>query len=130
MCPPQILNQIGLEMFGSESGITGESNPGPQDWHPSTILSELNGLRQSCKQVIQSFGDFCYSWAELIDPDHLIIILYDQLGLLAGLEKTRFFFNKTQPGGVFWVLLGFWGFIGFFWVFLNLDMLSLHINFS
>ena len=33
--------------------------------------------------------------------------------------KNPGFFNKTQPSGVFWVLLGFWGFIGFYWVFLG-----------
>jgi hypothetical protein len=50
---------------------------------------------------------------------------------MAGLEKTRFFFKKTQPSGffgffwvflffflVFWVFLGFFGFFGFFWFFL------------
>jgi hypothetical protein len=35
----------------------------------------------------------------------------------AGLEKTRFFF-KTQPSGFFWVVCFFFGFLGFFWVFL------------
>ena len=65
-------------------------------------------------------------------PEHNSI--NSDLGLSEpGLEKTRVFFNKTQPGGVFWVLLGFWGFIGVFWVFwvlLSLDMLSLNIKFS
>jgi hypothetical protein len=35
----------------------------------------------------------------------------------AGLAKTRVFFKKTQPGGFFWVLLGFIGFLGFFGFF-------------
>jgi hypothetical protein len=33
----------------------------------------------------------------------------------AGLEKTRFFFKKTQPSGFFWV---FWVFLFFFGFFL------------
>ena len=45
-------------------------------------------------------------------------------------KNPGLFLNKTQPGGFFWVLLGFWGFIGFFWVLLSLDMLSLNIKFS
>ena len=47
--------------------------------------------------------------------------------------KNPGFFNKTQPSGFFWVLLGFWGLLGFivfFWVLLGLDMLSLNIKFS
>ena len=44
--------------------------------------------------------------------------------------KNPGFFNKTQPSGFFWVLLGFWGFIGFYWVLLSLDMLSLNIKLS
>ncbi len=35
----------------------------------------------------------------------------------AGLEKTRFFFFKTQPSWFFGFFLGFWGFFGFFGVF-------------
>jgi len=41
--------------------------------------------------------------------------------------KNPGFFKKTQPGGFFWVLLGFFGFywvllgfFGFYWVFLKL----------
>jgi hypothetical protein len=39
--------------------------------------------------------------------------------LTAGLAKTRVFLKKTNPGGFFWLLLGFIGFFGFYWVLLN-----------
>jgi hypothetical protein len=32
--------------------------------------------------------------------------------------KNPGFIKKTQPGGFFWVLLGFIGFFGFYWVLL------------
>ena len=38
-----------------------------------------------------------------------------------GWPKSGFFFKKTQPGGFFWVLLGF---IGFYWVFLGFLILT------
>jgi hypothetical protein len=38
--------------------------------------------------------------------------------------KNPGFFKKNQPGGFFWVLLGFIGFFGFFWVLLNFRLFT------
>ncbi len=39
---------------------------------------------------------------------------WKNIGFLTRVGKNPGFFKKTQPGGFFWVLLGFFG---FYWVF-------------